>query len=1579
MAVTLTITPSPIGSQLTETIQSNEPEDLNDFDVFITGDGNFTLTQSNISVNNGGAVQSLEGSGCTYYAKIRPPQTAAVLTISIAQNAIPEGNPAVSQTIRISTSFPDTDADTPTLLFSHGIDHGSGGLTFTSGLAVTPTRIKLLDTRFGTLHSYAHNGTAQTSENISNRGGAIEGGLDYVNDREYLVIDRASFEGVLRVSASDLSVIERYQNFPSSINRNSHIRKRVMHTRLGIVQVDVGNFYVLPYEHTTSTTTTQFSRRNRDSAVAHTDDLIFSNSYLYHINADDEIAFLKRINTGASSLRGSACYRDTLYLLTNTDVLTLDIRKYRPMAKNTKTTIYPVFLKNGDTLDLTQYAPDAERIIFDTGFDKPAYLSINTSNVLSVANNAVTETTPILVKLRGLNRIDSIAFSFYLIIEPSETPTWREIDELTLRANTTFNLFDIVENADSITGASLPTGGSLSNGKFTVGTEGGTPRFIATNPNGSTPLDLPIEVVQRGNVDDYSDTFRDRVEIGGIDVTDDVKVFPSVEVSLDVGANINEYIVNETTVVLRSDQSNAYKYNKRVANNFWQTNNLNLGGFGETIKIFIESLVDGSYVESLLFSGIILQSLEQFARTQVSVVGVDASKALEAPIRGFGTLTKWDALRQQSDEATYRGVYIPETALSPIQLYTGEAWSDRAKLTLRDLQLSRVEIAPENEAFLTTTALETAGGFLDDAPVLKFLATHRAEDVRFLFKQLALNQDVYQVLINLPTRERETPFVLNRGSVPYSVENTRNTRLLTDWVYNPTHERILDVLSNPESHIADLLVEYDVDDDAYRTLHTFSKDIVVHRIERRDATNYYLLTSAPITQDRSAPTLPRQADRAAFAFDAVAEGSAIKIHHYNATTGALTEHVPHTNARPPQLGVHYHAGFENDLQVDTFEGITPHYRGAFKWRSGNLYYRYATDSEFGVARVNASGTTTEMIDQATGEYHNHLNFAFDVLDSNGTIYFVYATGNESLSTLTIKRRTSAGVEATVLSETRGVGDFGDVGLDFGAFLGCYEALFFSNHLYMLCPIEKINFGDDVQSTINPDVHIEQLTAEKSGERNVTTATNLNPTNFTVAPGDDIPLRIDFDGTVSGATQNDLTVYGGTIVSFSISSDMIDVTIRPNAKTRHKNIIIDLAENAVNQTNEAWRITIDFGTGRSREKSAGLALYRCNVTAASPTLTLIKTYDYVQRSACNLTVHNNAVHFIEFPPVLERFKPYNPDLDGYWTDSAETETEGYNVLPDPIGALKRIESNDSITALNNVWYEERPFNVIATRLLSIDGALHISAGYGDPQELLRYNSLASQPDNFQHLVYGKKIDYVLPTFDVNQNIYDAFVDLARKVNATFDIENDIITIAKRTQRTALADGATGTSTGDLNYDTEMGTLPTTGHLLIENELIGYTGKTASAFTGITRGVLGTDVVSHADNTKIVFVDYVIRNSELSSAITAQEDNTKIYNVIRDTDNNFEKSDADSIAAYRRLSLPLNLGLTHHEGAWQESVFAETLETFKDPHDLLRFRVKPAFYINGGDVVAIHYGGLVYGLQVVSAEYTETYTELIGRTV
>jgi len=1256
---TLSIQEIPIGSKLVSRITTNEPVSKNDFKILIiSDDANITgLNESDITlsvVNHrnravpGASVVSLEGANSVWIATIRPPSnltvgsysTTAVLTVTLAENAVDQGNAETSKDIRISSVFPDPDAETPTPLVAHGL-----GRVY--GLTTSPSFIKILSSAPGSrqyaIKSFRLDGTAVTlNEILKSTSDISPAGFEYING-DYLLHTGGS--GLRRYIGSKLptlanasltTLVSETINYAIGDSRGT-----VIHTRLGVtfgLHLRTPRNYIRykPYDNEGNFKELDMPL-NTTGRIAHQNDLIYGTT-VYHITDTDELEYVGHLNSQDLNLH-KAIHTDTLYLSNNTHVLSVDIRKYRPIAQNTKTTIYPIFAEAGDTIDLKQFSPDAERIVFDIGYDKPSYLSINANNQLVLGSGTQT----CFVKLKAINRIDATetgSFGFYLIVRQAAAPVWRNVSELTMRAGSSYDLFQLVSDATSIefrTGRTRLAGSTLSNGVFTVGTVGGVAHFTARNGNGVSYIEITINVVQGIGVGPDSEVSGYRIEIVGIDVTSDSVAFPSVSETLDPVV-INEYRVNEASIVLRNEKG---KYNSELTGNFWETHGLNAGGFQNSVKIWTQHS-DGT--ESLLFLGLINESFEPIGEATFRLNCVDISSRLrKALVRDFGTLEKWDALRKQSDEDSYEGTYIPERSLLPMQVGTGRARSDRTDLDIGRLALPSEGPAPENTGYMTPTAFLTAGGFLETNPLLRFKAEHQSEDVRFLINQLARNKEVYNTEIDIPGVEVEDPFLLNRGSVAFSVEPTRTTRLPVDWVYDSTQNRMLILLSNPEAHIADLLVHYDIAGDSYRVLHTFDQDIAVHRIERRNATNYYILTSAKITQDRSARELPRQTDAVGYAFDSLAAGSAIQIYHYSTSTGILTEHVAADNRFPPQLSIHYPVGFENKVYIDEFEGIVPSPYSAFKWHGNrHLYYRYAKDSEFGVARVNTGGTTEKLIGQTELGYQNHLNFAFDI-NASGTIYFVYATGETDTSTLVIKRRTSGGTESTILSETRGIGDFNELGFDFGAFLGCHEALFHNNHLYILVPIQKIDFGDDTRSIVNPDVHIAQRTAEKSGERNVTTATDVNPASIVLAPSEDIPLRIDFDGSVSGATRDDLTVYGGTIQSFSISSDMIDVTIRPDSQARHKNIIIDLAEDAVDQGNEAWRILISFDTHRSRRKSAGMVLYRCDVSAGSPSLEVVDKWDFVHLAGCNLTVHDGNVHYTEHPPASQKFKPINPDL------------------------------------------------------------------------------------------------------------------------------------------------------------------------------------------------------------------------------------------------------------------------------------------------------------------------------------------------
>ena len=419
MPVSIELTTIPIGSQFTSTIDTStdppEPADKNDFKVRINLDGNGTgLTLSNLSVSEGSVV-SVDGSNSVWEATIRPPETAVnALTFTVEADAFSEGNSETTLDIRVSTDFPDTDAEAPTTAFAH-----SG--TSPRGIAVLPDSIKVLATSSGSfvLLSFAHSGTSLGSETFSQ---SVLTGLDYING-DYISTGDNNTD-VIRVNGQDFSTVRTYAF-------SQLISAKVFHTRLGVAQTNGANFRIQPYDSQGSSDLIEFTFLGNESVAfsAHQDNLIYNRTHLYEINANDEMAFLKRLNinpsTGTTDL---AIYQDTLYFLTSTNVHTLDIRPYRPLAKNTKTTIYPVFATNGDTIPLKQYCPDAHTLIFGLGFDKPDWLSINATGELEIASDAVTETTPVLVKLTGINYIDAADFEFYLIVEPATAPVWRDVD-----------------------------------------------------------------------------------------------------------------------------------------------------------------------------------------------------------------------------------------------------------------------------------------------------------------------------------------------------------------------------------------------------------------------------------------------------------------------------------------------------------------------------------------------------------------------------------------------------------------------------------------------------------------------------------------------------------------------------------------------------------------------------------------------------------------------------------------------------------------------------------------------------------------------------------------------------------------------------------------------------------------------------------------------------------------------------------------------------------------------------------------------------------------------------------------------
>ena len=170
-----------------------------------------------------------------------------------------------------------------------------------------------------------------------------------------------------------------------------------------------------------------------------------------------------------------AIYDNKLYFVntttTNPRVLVADLPVLDPPIPKFRTA--PLFVREGDTLDLKTFAEGAEKVIWDVDYELPSYLSI-TDSVLTIASGTITDETFVQLRLRAMNVAGSTgdnAISFYLVIRRNIAPVWSDTTRLTIGVGSEVDLFDYAPDASVIafrTGFAQSTGTTLVNGRFSV-------------------------------------------------------------------------------------------------------------------------------------------------------------------------------------------------------------------------------------------------------------------------------------------------------------------------------------------------------------------------------------------------------------------------------------------------------------------------------------------------------------------------------------------------------------------------------------------------------------------------------------------------------------------------------------------------------------------------------------------------------------------------------------------------------------------------------------------------------------------------------------------------------------------------------------------------------------------------------------------------------------------------------------------------------------------------------------------------------------------------------------------------------
>ena len=253
------------------------------------------------------------------------------------------------------------------------------------------------------------------------------------------------------------------------------------------------------------------------------------------------------------------------------------------------------------------------------------------------------------------------------------------------------------------------------------------------------------------------------------------------------------------------------------------------------------------------------------------------------------------------------------------------------------------------------------------------------------------------------------------------------------------------------AYIKDQLIAYDVATEQRQLLHEFeTPNAYLLQITTTDFDTFYFLTAPAHGSEIDASTAePQHTEKQKRLYDSAESMS--KILTYQQSTRRETTLIETDTAFPPQTGIHYHQGVDSeDLQ---WHGITPFNKAGFAMDSGYLYYRYATQTEFGVARVDRTGITEKVISAERDAYQNHLNFAFTLEGSD--VIFGYTQGTTDDSELIIKRQSGA-TETTLLQRKESIANLTILDAIGGAFLGIYEMVIKDDSVYMIVPIARQN-------------------------------------------------------------------------------------------------------------------------------------------------------------------------------------------------------------------------------------------------------------------------------------------------------------------------------------------------------------------------------------------------------------------------------------------------------------------------------------------------------------------------------------------
>lgn len=256
------------------------------------------------------------------------------------------------------------------------------------------------------------------------------------------------------------------------------------------------------------------------------------------------------------------------------------------------------------------------------------------------------------------------------------------------------------------------------------------------------------------------------------------------------------------------------------------------------------------------------------------------------------------------------------------------------------------------------------------------------------------------------------------------------------------------------------------------------------------------------------------------------------------------------------------------------------------------------------------------------------------------------------------------------------------------------------------------------------------------------------------------------------------------------------------------------------------------------------------------------------------------------------------------------------------------------------------------------------GFDPPDSALGFD--IEEPKNAQSLhnwlwqEVSADVPLKLPILNTHRRrAWDVLTELATITHTTIGFEEDKFTM--RTRDAVRARLTNDSVIGDAVLQVDgTAEFPSSGFLLIRQEVIKYSGKTKDRFTIASRGVHGSDVKAYSAGSEVILVDgfaydHVVDSNLIS--VNLEPDFLNLYNQITvryGDDNRAYVEDADSVSVYGERPYEISLAnLSDHERDWAKRLAESYLEETSKIRSLVSMLLRWSPELEIGQLVVVHH--------------------------